>query len=89
MNLPKEFYAVILVAVLGAGLLLANAFAIKEEPAPPPSPEDVLRAALADALRQIEILQSPMRRRDKTRWSHEQIARLQAVVAEIDAELES
>jgi hypothetical protein len=92
VNLPREFYAVIGIAALAAGLLLARAFAMKEppgEPAPPPSREDELKAARADALRQIEILQSPMRSRDTTGWGHDQIARLKAVVAGIDAELKS
>ena len=89
MNLPREFYAVIAVAAVIAFLLLTKAFNLREEKPAPPGREEQLRAAREDALRQIEILRNPARSRDTTGWGREQIARLQAVVAEIDAELKN
>ena len=91
VNLPREFTAVIAVAALAAGLLLARAFALKEppgEPTPPPSREDELRAARENALRHIEILRNPVGHRGVPR-NGEEIERLQAIVTAIDAELKS
>ncbi len=91
VNLSREFYAVIGIAVLAAGLLLIKAFGIKEpsgQPSQPPSREDELRAARAHAQRQIEILRNPVGHRGSPN-NGEEIDRLQAIVTQIDAELKS